>query len=152
TLIRFSLLTSQNSRGEPTLSQDQRIARFYSIRPYNQFNYFVVDSILAAWTQLVRHITGRYDVLERVRIEYPSIGLDDVFGSWFRFSVEFREAKNSIRLKESDWQQPPTQAHEDMHDKQARWFEEELAQIRRGWSVADRVRHLLTPLLLRETP
>lgn len=152
TLIRFSLLTSHNSRGEPTLSQEQRIARFYSIRPYNQYNYFVVDSILAAWTQLVRHITGRYDVLERVRIEYPSIGLDDVFESWFRCPVEFSAPENSIRLKESIWQQTPTQAHEAMHDKLTGWCEEELAQIRRGWSVADRVRYLMTPLLRGETP
>lgn len=152
TLSRYSVLTSQNSRGEPSLNAEQRSARFYSIQPYNLYNYFVVDSILAAWTQLIRHITGRYDVLERVRIEYPSIGLDEVFESWFRCPVEFGAPENAIRLKESVWRQTPSQAHQGMHEKLTGWCEQELAQIRKGWSVADRVRYLMTPLLRGETP
>lgn len=152
TLIRYSLLTSQNSRGEPTLNAEQRTARFYSIQPYNRYNYFVVDSILAAWTQLARHLTGRYDVLEQVCIEYSSIGLDDVFESWFRCPVEFGAAENSIRLKPSAWLQTPFQAHKGMHEKLTSWCDHELTQIRKGWSVADRARYLITPLLRGETP
>jgi len=151
-LIRYSLLTSQNSRGEPSVDEFQRTVHFYSIQPYNPYNYFVVDSILAAWTQLARHITGRYDVLEKVWIEYPSIGLDDVFESWFRCPVEFGARENAIRFKESVWRQSPTQAHEGMYEKLSGVCERELRQIRKGWSVADRVRHLLTPLLRGETP
>ena len=152
TLIRYSLLTSQNSRGEPTLDKTRRLARFHSISPYNQFNYFVVDSILAAWVQLVRHMTGRYHVLERVRIEYPSIGQDELFESWFRCPVEFGATENSIQLKESVWLQTPAQAHTAMHSKLTQWCEEELTEIRQGWSVADRVQRLITPLLRGETP
>ncbi|GGC76097.1 AraC family transcriptional regulator [Marinobacter halophilus] len=152
TLIRYALLSSQNSRGESTLSPEQRTARFYSIRPYNRYNCFVVDSILAAWTQMVRHMTGRYDVLEQVRIEYPSIGLDEVFESWFRCPVEFGATENSIRLKASVWEQVPFQAHEGMHEKLTNGCEQELKQLRKGWSVADRARYLMTPLLKGETP
>ncbi|KPQ27262.1 MAG: transcriptional regulator, AraC family [Marinobacter excellens HL-55] len=152
TLIRYGLLSSRNSRGESTLCTEQRSVRFYSIQPYNRYNYFVVDSILAAWTQLVRHITGRYDVLEQVRIEYPSIGLDDVFESWFRCPVEFGAAENSIRLKASPWLQRPFQAHEGMHEKLTGSCEQELKQIHKGWSIADRARYLMTPLLRGETP
>lgn len=152
TLIRYSLLTSQNSRGESTLNTEHRTARFYSIQPYNRYNYFVVDSILAAWTQLARHLTGRYDVLEQVCIEYPSVGLDDVFESWFRCPVEFGAHENSIRLKPGVWLQTPFQAHKGMHDKLASWCEQELGQIRKGWSVADRARYLMTPLLRGATP
>lgn len=151
-LIRYSLLTSQNSRGEPSASPSQRKVRFYSIQPYNDYNYFVVDSILAAWTQLARHITGRYDVLEKVWIEYPSIGLDEVFESWFRCPVEFGAPENAIRFKDSLWQQRPAQAHEGMHEKLVQLCEQELQQIRKGWSTADRVRYLLTPLLNGEAP
>lgn len=152
TLIRYALLSSRNSRGEPSLAAEHRKACFYSISPYNQYNYFVVDSILAAWTQLIRHMTGRYDILERVRIEYPSIGLDEVFESWFRCPVEFGAKENSIRLKDSVWLQAPSQAHQGMHEKLTAWCEQELQQIRKGWSVADRARYLMTPLLRGETP
>ena len=152
TLVRYSLLTSQNSRGEPTLDKTKRLARFHSIPPYNQYNYFVVDSILAAWVQLVRHMTGRYDVLERVCIEYPSIGLDDLFESWFRCPVEFGAAENSIQLKESVWHRSPTQTHDAMHNKLTNWCEEELRELQQGWSIGDRVQRLITPLLRGETP
>ncbi len=151
-LIRYALLTSQNSRGEPSVDESQRSVQFYSIQPYNPYNYFVVDSLLAAWTQLARHFTGRYDVLERVSVEYPSIGLDEVFESWFRCPVEFGARENAIRLKESVWRQSPAQAHPGMHEKLTDWCERELRKIRQGWSVADQVGYLLTPLLRGETP
>lgn len=152
TLIRYALLTSQNSRGEPDLEATSKTVTFYSIRPYNRYNHFVVDSVLAGWTQLVRHMTGQYEVLERVCIEYPSTGLDDVFESWFRCPVEFGAAENSIQLKHSIWQQVPAQAHQGMHDKLKAACERELEQIRKGWRVTDRVKHLITPLLQGTTP
>ncbi|HLV76988.1 MAG TPA: AraC family transcriptional regulator [Marinobacter sp.] len=151
-LVGYSLLTTRNSRGEPSMDEARRRVNFYSIQPYNSYNYFVVDSVLAAWTQLSRHLTGRYDVLERAWIEYPPTGQDDVFESWFRCPVEFGAPVNALRFKESVWKQRPAQAHEGMHDKLKSWCEKELQQIRRGWSVADKVRYLLTPMLRGETP
>ncbi len=152
TLVRYSRLTSQNSRGHPDINPDKREVNFYSIRPYNRFNYFVVDSVLAAWTQLARTLTGRYDVLEKVRIEYPSIGLDDLCGSWFRGPVEFGAAANSLTLKNSAWHQRSSQEHPAMHDQLCTLCERELERIKRGWSISDRVRHLMTPLFRGETP
>lgn len=151
-LVRYSRLTSQNSRGHPGTDPDKRIVSFYSIRPYNRFNYFVVDSVLAAWTQLARTLTGRYDVLEKVRIEYPSTGLDDLFESWFRCPVEFSATENSLTLNKSAWHQPSNQAHPAMHEQLCVMCERELERIKRGWSTSDRVRHLMTPLFRGETP
>ena len=48
TLVRYALLTSQNSRGLSEVQNATRKAVFYSIRPYNSYNCFVVDSVLAA--------------------------------------------------------------------------------------------------------
>lgn len=152
TLVGYSLLTSQNSRGEPTIDAGRETIRFYSIRPYNPYNYFVVDSVLAAWTQLTRHMTGQYNVLERVRIEYPSRGLDEVFERWFRCPVEFGAHENSVQFRKDCWQQVPEQAHQGMHDKLKAVCERELEQIRKGWRVTDRVKHLITPLLPGTTP
>lgn len=151
-LVRYSRLTSQNSRGHPGLHAENREVYFYSIRPYNEFNYFVVDSVLAAWTQLVRTFTGRYDVLERVSIEYPSVGLDEIFESWFRCPVDFGAGHNSVRIRAWVWEQTPQQAHPAMHEQLCRLCQQELEQIERGWTTADRVRHQITPLLRGETP
>ncbi|PSF04681.1 AraC family transcriptional regulator [Marinobacter fuscus] len=148
TLVRYSALSSQNSRGAPGLIAQSRVLHFYSISPYNAYNYFVVDSVLSAWTQLIRHMTGQYDVLERVRIEYPSIGMDDLFESWFRCPVEFGAATNDIRVREPIWASAPAQAHAGMHEKLAGLCEQELQQIKRGWRMTDRARMQLTPLLV----
>ncbi|MBW7472517.1 AraC family transcriptional regulator [Marinobacter sp. M216] len=152
TLIRYSLLTSQNSRGAPSLNAKDRQALFYSIRPYNAFNFFVVDSVLAAWTQFVRNVTGQYEVLERVTIEYPSVGQDDLFESWFRCPVHFGAKENGITLKPEIWTQPTRQAQAAMHEKLVDLCERELQQIRKGWTTGDRVKHLLTPLFKGESP
>lgn len=152
TLLRYSLLTSQNSRGTPSINPTRRQARFYSIRPYNAFNFFVVDSVLAAWTQFLRNISGQYAVLERVSIEYPSVGLDDQFERWFGCPVQFGASKNSITLKPDTWAQASLQAQPAMHEKLAALCEQELQQIQRGWTTSDRVKNLLTPLFQGESP
>lgn len=152
TLIRYSLLTSQNSRGTPSIRPNARQALFYSIRPYNAFNYFVVDSVLAAWTQFVRNLTGQYEVLEQVTIEYPSNGQDDLFESWFRCPVQFNARENGITLKPDIWTRPTLQAQAAMHEKLVGLCERELQQIRKGWTTGDRVKHLLTPLFQGESP
>ncbi|MBW4936041.1 AraC family transcriptional regulator [Marinobacter sp. F4206] len=152
TLIRYSLLTSQNSRGAPSIKPTERRALFYSIRPYNAFNFFVVDSVLAAWTQFVRHITGQYEVLERVTIEYPSIGQDDLFESWFRCPVHFGADENAITVKPDTWIQATLQAQPAVHEKLSELCERELQQIRKGWTTGDRVKNLLTPLFRGESP
>ena len=152
TLIRYALLTSRNSRGVPMVRSDIREAQFYSIRPYNGFNYFVVDSVLAAWTQFLRIVTGRYNVLERATIEYRSIGQDELFESWFRCPVHFEAAKNAITVRQDIWESASQQAQPAMHEKLTDLCERELQQIRRGWTTGDRVKSLLTPLFRGETP
>ncbi len=152
TLIRYALLTSQNSRGVPEVRVARREAVFYSIRPYNEFNYFVVDSVLAAWTQFLRSLTGSYAVLEKVQIEYPSQGMDELYESWFRCPVQFSAAENSLSVKSDIWRQTPRQSQTAMHGELLRQCEQQLQQVRRGWTLQQRVQHCLTPLFKGETP
>lgn len=152
TLIRFALLTSHNSRGFPTTSERGRTARFYSIRPYNAFNYFVVDSVLAAWTQFLRSVSGRRSVLEKVTIEYPSQGLDAEFEAWFSCPVYFSANSNAIHLREEIRSLPSLQAQPAMFDMLSRQCERQLLKIRSNWTVGDRVKDRLAPLLQGDTP
>ncbi|WP_339781681.1 AraC family transcriptional regulator [uncultured Marinobacter sp.] len=152
TLIHYSLLTSRNSRGTPETEPEKRRLQFYSIRPYNPFNYFVVDSVLSAWTQFLRTVTGQWDVLEKVTIEYPSTGLDEMFEAWFRCPVQFGAAMNSVTVRQDVWNQGTVQTQQAMHEKLVRLCDEEMREIQRGWTTGDRVRSLLTPLFKGETP
>ncbi|PCM43520.1 AraC family transcriptional regulator [Marinobacter sp. ANT_B65] len=152
TLIRYSLLTSRNARGTPTAQPEKRRLQFYSIRPYNAFNYFVVDSVLAGWTQFLRTITGQWDVLERVTIEYPSTGMDELFETWFRCPVQFSAPVNSLTVRQDAWTRETMQAQPAMHEKLTQICDKELQEIQRGWTTGDQVRSLLTPLFRGETP
>ncbi|MGO1658434.1 MAG: AraC family transcriptional regulator [Marinobacter sp.] len=152
TLIRYARLTSRNSRGIPIAAPETRRLTFYSIRPYNAFNYFVVDSVLGAWTQFLRTTTGRWDVLERVTMEYASIGQDELFEAWFRCPVQFGAPDNSITVKQDIWSQETSQAQPAMHEKLLQLCDKEMQDIQRGLTTGDRVRSLLTPLFKGETP
>lgn len=152
TLVKFAMLTSHNSRGTPWMQDNGLIANFYSIKPYNVFNYFVVDSVLAAWTQFLRVVSGQQHVLERVSIEYPSQGLDTEFEAWFGCPVRFGASENSIRLLTTVRDAPSCQAHPGMFDTLTRQCERQLLKIRSNWSVGDRVKDRLAPLLQGDTP
>src|SRR5690606_9413650 len=51
TLIHFERLGSQNQRGYSQFQQEKGlgVARFYSLNPYNEYNFFVVDLMLSCW-------------------------------------------------------------------------------------------------------
>ncbi len=152
TLVEFSLLTSRNSRGVPSMADNTRIAEFYSIRPYNIFNYFVVDSVLAAWVQFLRTITGHHRVVEKVEIEYDSRGLDERFSRWFDCPVIFGATGNRITLRAGVEKMASLEAQPAMHELLRGECQRELARIRAGWTTADRVRELLPSLLQGEPP
>ena len=152
TLIHYSLLNSRNSRGVPWTAGKGREAHFYSIKPYNAFNYFVVDSVLAAWAQFLRLITGHDRVVERVCIEYPSQGYDDVFEQWFGCPVKFGAEGNSLRLAPGIAEAASLQAQAAMFESLSGQCALELSRIRAGWSTADRVKDQLPPLLQGGTP
>ena len=152
TLIKFGILTSHNSRGTPWLSDKGLTANFYSIKPYNVFNYFVVDSVLAAWTQCLRIVSGQQSVLERVNIEYPSRGLDAEFEAWFGCPVRFGAAGNSIQLLSHIRDTPSLQAQAGMFDQLTRHCERQLLKIRSNWTIGDRIKDILAPSLLGGTP
>lgn len=152
TLVHYALLTSGNSRGVPWTTNGGREAHFYSIKPYNVFNFFVVDSVLAAWTRFLRIITGHDKVIERVAIEYPSQGMEDVFEQWFGCPVRFGAPNNSLRLAPGIAEAVSLQAQPAMFEKLSGDCRKELSAIRAGWTTGDQVKDLLPSLLQGDTP
>ncbi|PXX90427.1 AraC family transcriptional regulator [Marinobacter vulgaris] len=152
TLIRYALLTSRNSRGVPWTADRGREAHFYSIKPYNVFNFFVVDSVLAAWTRFLRVITGQEEVIERVTIEYPSRNMADLFEQWFACPVRFGAEGNSLRLAPGVADAVSLQAQPAMFEQLSADCQQDLARIRAGWSTGDRVKDLLPALMQGDTP
>lgn len=151
-ILTYSLLNSRNSRGHPHFDRNSLTARFYSIRPYNRYNYFVVDSVLGGWTRFLRRATGEQAVLRKVMIEYPDQGQSGVFEQWFGCPVIFGADENSVQLQRDIAQRVPEQAQPAMHRALVQQCNTQLERIRGGWNIVDQVREKLTPMLQGQTP
>ncbi|PCJ32526.1 MAG: hypothetical protein COA93_09205, partial [Alphaproteobacteria bacterium] len=93
-IATFELLNKYNSRGQSQffvsqafgmdqdkyralsreygVEQGQGVLMFYSIKPYNDYNYFVVDSVLSGWCQIIQDLSGCDDGIEKVCFEFPA--------------------------------------------------------------------------------
>lgn len=81
-LTRFEALYGSNYRGQSSFHEDADGAwlRFYSISPYNAYNRFVVDSILAGWLQQLGSL-GAPVKAERIEIEFAQTDYRDRYNS-----------------------------------------------------------------------
>ncbi|WP_165856789.1 AraC family transcriptional regulator [Marinobacter sp. JSM 1782161] len=152
TIIAYSLLNSRNSRGHPHYDAVRHRACFYSIRPYNRYNFFVVDSVMAGWTQFLRRMTAQDAVLEHVCIEYPDQGERAAFEAWFQCPVTFGARENHLQIRPEIAATPSLEAHPAMHRALRQQCEAQLKRIRGGWTVMDQVREKLTPMLDGQSP
>lgn len=119
-LAQYESLLSQNVRGhsefitgpEPTLT-------FYSIAPYNPYNYFVVDSVLASWFTLLtsraihlqpteegRNIKPAINIIKAVHIEYPAPENTERYQEFFKCPVIFDAKFNGLVLNQHYIEQP----------------------------------------------
>src|SRR5690606_25283814 len=153
-LTRFEPLYAQNYRGQSSFVEDSRGAwlRFYSISPYNAYNRFVVDSVLAGWHSHLRQLGGERVVLDKVEIEFPAPDYAERYGSAFDCPVEFGAATNRLRLN-----QKTLALRNDAHCPST-WqqllglCERELEQRTRTHSLRERIIRLLGPLLHGHEP
>ncbi|KXK71728.1 AraC family transcriptional regulator, partial [Pseudomonas monteilii] len=74
TLLRFEPLYAANYRGHSSFQEDAQGAwlRFYSISPYNAYNRFVVDSLLAGWLAQLADLAGTAVQAEHMDIEFAA--------------------------------------------------------------------------------
>src|SRR5690554_305487 len=73
-ITTYELLNSFNARGSSSfyLENKQGVMQFYSISPYNAYNFFVVDSVLSSWRYFLEDITQVKNLIERVEIEFDA--------------------------------------------------------------------------------
>lgn len=102
-LAHYETLLSHNIRGQSLfLTKPDYVLKFYSIAPYNQYNYFVVDSVLAGWYTLLRsravHLTEQHAVplIKEVHIEYPAPSDAAAYRDYFHCPVIFNADFNGL--------------------------------------------------------
>ncbi|RMP78481.1 AraC family transcriptional regulator [Pseudomonas syringae] len=149
TLIRFEPLYASNYRGQSSFHEDAQGAwmRFYSISPYNAYNRFVVDSILAGWLAQLSTLAGTGLRAQRVEIEFEAPDYAAQYASLSDSPVIFAAATNQLRLDQSC-----LALRNPDHCPSTWWHllqlcESELEQQTRTRSLRERIIQLLGPLL-----
>ncbi len=153
-LTRYEPLYAYNYRGQSSFHEDNKGAwlRFYSISPYNAYNRFVVDSVLAGWHSHLSQLGGMPLKVEKVEIEFPAPSYAERYSEAFGCPVEFSAGANQLRLS------LPTLALRGQAHCPSTWqqllalCEHELEQLTRTRSLRERVARLLGPLLHGREP
>jgi AraC-like DNA-binding protein len=149
TLIRFEALYGSNYRGHSSFHEDADGAwlRFYSISPYNDYNRFVVDSILSSWLQQLSTVAGSALRAEKMDIEFEAPAYAAQYVPLSEHPVNFGAGVNQLRLSQHSLglrnpeHCPSTWRHLVL------LCERELEQLTRTRNLRERITGLLGPLL-----
>ena len=153
-LTRFEPLYAANYRGRSGFSEDARGAwlHFYSISPYNAYNRFVVDSVLAGWQTNLGQVVGRPITPEKVEIEFPHTEYGERYEALFDCPLEFSASANRLRLSNETLALRNPQHCPGTWKHLVELCERELDQLTRTRSLRERVIQLLGPLLHGHEP
>lgn len=154
TLIHFERLTSYNSRGHSRFfgGAGDQVAEFYSISPYNSFNYFVVDAVLSRWAHFLASLKPGFGSLKAVQVEYPARGVEAAFEALFECPVVFGAERNALILDRQALDQANPLAQPALFKTLQERCEKDLERLRSGWTPVDRVKEELAPRLRRSPP
>lgn len=148
-LLHFEPLYAANYRGQSSFQEDAHGAwlRFYSISPYNAYNRFVVDSLLAGWLAQLSHLAGHSVQAERMEIEFQAPSYAAQYQALSATPVQFGASSNQLRLNRATLDLPNLQHCPSTWQHLLQLCEAELAQRTRVRSLGERITHLLGPLL-----
>ncbi|MDX1451801.1 MAG: AraC family transcriptional regulator [Oleiphilaceae bacterium] len=154
TLIDYETLSSQNCRGHSRhYSEDGRlVCEFYSISPYNQFNYFVVDSMLSTWYLLACWFSERKDLIHQVDIEHGNQSYRDAYESLFECPINFSASRNALVLKRGVETSANRFGCRSSYAQTRSLCEEIKQELSRGKTTTDRVVELIGSHLSGDPP
>ncbi|VVM73513.1 AraC family transcriptional regulator [Pseudomonas fluorescens] len=148
-LIRFEALYGSNYRGQSSFHEDARGAwlRFYSISPYNAYNRFVVDSIIAGWLQHLSSVSPAPLRAERIEIEFEEPGYRTAYDVLGDCPIQFGSERNQLRLSLASLAQRNAEHCPSTWRHLLQLCEQELERLTRTRSLRERIIALLGPLL-----
>ena len=154
TLIRFEALYASNYRGTSSFHEDASGAwlRFYSISPYNDYNRFVVDSVLASWVTQLGQLAGQPLTPTAVHIEFEAPAYAARYEAVFGRPVSFAAATNQLHLDQHSLALRNPEHCPGTWRQLLEICEAELERRTRTRSVRERVAQQLGPLLKGQEP
>lgn len=149
TLVRYEALYGSNYRGHSSFNEDAGGAwlSFYSISPYNAYNRFVVDSIIAGWIRQLSDLAGQPIAADSVEIEFPAPDYGAQYEPLSTAAVKFQADGNRLRLGHASLALRNPQHCASTWRQMLALCERELEQLTRTRSLSERISAILGPLL-----
>lgn len=154
-LINYETLSSRNSRGHSTWyrEDDKLICQFYSISPYNSFNYFVVDSTLSSWHHFAHWLNeSPAKLVAKVEVEYPMERYRTHYEKLFNCPIEFAAKRNALIFYRNSERSHNRFANKLTCQTMLQLCEDALRQLQKGKSNAQRVIELISQELSGKSP
>lgn len=148
-ISRFEALYGSNYRGQSSFHEDPCGAwlRFYSISPYNAYNRFVVDSVIASWLHQLSSISGEPLRAERIEIEFAQPDYHGDYALLGDCALQFGAEHNQLRLSQASLAQRNPAHCPSTWRLLLNLCERELEQMTRTRTLRERITSLLGPLL-----
>ncbi len=153
-LAHYERLSGSNSRGQSSfyLENGKGVSSFYSISPYNEYNLFVVDSVLAANKQILEILCGRDQILEMVEVEFSAPSYAKIYEEYFQCPVLFSQERNALTIKQDALSWPMLNHNKNTFLNLQGICDERLAQVTRDRELDEKVMDEISPLLEGQTP
>lgn len=161
-LTKYEVLNKYNIRGQSQFNQplievnnhtQQRgVLQFYSIAPYNNYNYFVIDSVIAGWYKIITSLCSRNDVIEKVCFEFPAPNYEHQYHEYFNCEVLFNQTNNYLVVKQEALNLPCNNSCSSTLNLLKRYADAELSKFKLGQSFKEKVSRVIGPLLNGSTP
>jgi len=153
-LIRYELLYASNYRGASEFREDAQGAwlRFYSISPYNSYNRFVVDTVLASWITQLSAVAGCPLQASAVQIEFDRPDYAARHEAFFAQPVLFASEHNQLRLDKATLALRNPEHCPGTWQQLLELCEAALEQRTRTASLRERVAQLLGQMLKGQEP
>lgn len=151
-MLRFETLHSRCYRGVSHFDAAEATLHFYSIAPYNEFNCFVVDSILAGWQSFAQWLTGENGLVQEVHIEFPAPSYQKAYEEVFQAPVFFGRPQNALILRGDAAALPVLQAEPLLQQQLLRLAQDRVKKLEIADTFNGRVQAILGPLLHGSTP
>ncbi|RMF15341.1 MAG: AraC family transcriptional regulator [Gammaproteobacteria bacterium] len=152
--INFERLGSKNRRGHSRyLVEDGRgIAQFYSLTPYNAYNQFVVDCILASWHALSQQLIRQDDLVVRAEIEFPAPAYQDQYADYLPFPVHFGAERNALIFRRRAVETPLASHNPAVHNEAVQLCYQALQALDEQIACREKVIKATLPLMNGRVP
>lgn len=148
-LTRFEVLSTRCYRGQSVFEATPTGAslRFYSITPYNDYNFFVVDSVLCWWMKMIARFSGRSDLIKEVHIEFDAPPYQNRYQDSFSVPVLFGQASNRLVLRSDIAEMPNRYGEPHLYQQVLGYAEERLKRLAIAETFSGRVQQIMGPQL-----